>query len=424
MTGTHADPHPDARPLASVVMPAYNAEKFIEKSIDSVLDQSERNFELVIVDDGSKDSTPAIISKKMSADKRIRYFRTELNKGPSHTRNYGIEQAKGEYIAFLDADDIMSRTALESRIKALEGNGFACGSFCDMVLIDDKDEPLGITIRHQPSIAFIDLLENKFPTSMIVLRASALKEEGGFDNSFRHGEDWDLWLRLTRTGKVFARSEDGHIKYRQYGDSLTHGNLLKDFSERMMVLERAMGIDPNCKNPIPEFRNGLADALKHEQMTTKALVLALSELVAGKRENAAVLMDNVSLNLMPLLRMNGISNRCKFMIKRNLCLDEKEWIRRSYEFSGVVDEFLRGYRYEELKPFYSELLRSLFPVYQAKESKKPIQKEQNNTALVKTIKAVCRNNSVNRMLGSIHVMTGRANQMVSVLYNIGKEKSE
>src|SRR5919199_5480676 len=106
-------------PLISVVIPAYNSEKTIQETIKSVLKQSFKNLELIVIDDGSKDSTFDIVSS--FSDSRLRVF-SYLNAGVSASRNRGLAKAAGEFISFLDADDLWTPDKLEAQLKALEAN--------------------------------------------------------------------------------------------------------------------------------------------------------------------------------------------------------------------------------------------------------------------------------------------------------------
>lgn len=107
-------------PLVSIVMPAYNASKFISESIESVLKQTYKNWELIIVNDCSKDNTEEIIKFYSNNDSRIKYYNQKTNLGISEARNKAIIEAKGEYIAFLDSDDLWKKRKLEEQIKFME----------------------------------------------------------------------------------------------------------------------------------------------------------------------------------------------------------------------------------------------------------------------------------------------------------------
>lgn len=106
--------------LVSIIMPAYNAENLIEDSINSILSQTYRNFELIVIDDCSKDQTVRIVEQFILKDSRIKIIKNIKNKGVAETRNVGLDQAKGEYVAFLDSDDKWDNNKLEKQLKILK----------------------------------------------------------------------------------------------------------------------------------------------------------------------------------------------------------------------------------------------------------------------------------------------------------------
>ncbi len=118
-------------PLVSIITPVYNAERFLEDTIKSVQKQSYKNWELVLVDDCSKDSSSEIIEKFQNSDDRIRYIKLEKNSGAAISRNTGIKNAKGRFIAFVDSDDLWEETKLEKQIEYMlkENIGFSFTSY-------------------------------------------------------------------------------------------------------------------------------------------------------------------------------------------------------------------------------------------------------------------------------------------------------
>ena len=191
-------------PLVSVVCPAYNCAQFIASALESVLAQSYKPLEIIIVDDGSTDSTCALVRGYPD----IRYIH-QTNRGPSAARNAGIASARGEYIAFLDLDDLWASGKVAEQLAILESHPRAGLCFTDMYLFTDG------TIREDSMFQRYRLTEQYFghekvvrnpvaklvtmnfiPTSSVIARKTALLQAGGFDEKFRKAEDWDLWLRL------------------------------------------------------------------------------------------------------------------------------------------------------------------------------------------------------------------------------------
>lgn len=185
-------------PAVSVIIPAYNQGEYLKRAIQSVLEQTFSDFEVIVVDDGSTDSTPDVV--KEFTDPRIHYIRQE-NRGLSGARNTGIRNACGCYLSFLDSDDLFLPQKLALLTTAFEqqpGIGMAAGQ---AVLIDEKDQPLEKTFKsHMPCDCAELLLGNPFHVGSVLLLKSWQEKVGFFDESLRSYEDWDMWLRLAKAG--------------------------------------------------------------------------------------------------------------------------------------------------------------------------------------------------------------------------------
>jgi glycosyltransferase involved in cell wall biosynthesis len=187
-------------PLISVILPAYNAEKTIHETISSILFQSLDDFELIIIDDGSKDSTSEIIFN--INDKRIKYFYQE-NKERAIARNIGISQSQGKFIAFIDSDDLWHQKKLEKQIAAFHENSSLGLIYSDLLYFDDqtgenKFKFSTLIKLHRGDNCLIPLLRNNYiqsPTPLV--RKDIFTALGGFDNNLIPVEDWDMWIRIT-----------------------------------------------------------------------------------------------------------------------------------------------------------------------------------------------------------------------------------
>jgi glycosyltransferase involved in cell wall biosynthesis len=182
--------------IISVIIPVYNGEKTIQETIESVLNQTYTDFELIIINDGSQDSTLEIISS--FKDSRIKVF-SYANAGVSASRNRGISHARGEYISFIDADDLWTPDKLEAQLKALQENPQAAVAYSWTQCIDESGEASrrGSHISDSGDVyaklLLIDFIESG---SNPLIRKYALIKVGGFDEYLTHSEDRDLWLRL------------------------------------------------------------------------------------------------------------------------------------------------------------------------------------------------------------------------------------
>lgn len=187
------------RPLISIVTPAYDAAKVIGATIQSALDQDYGHFEMLVLDDGSTDNTASVVEEFAQLDPRIRLIRLPRNYGaPAGPRNIGVQQAKGEWIAFLDADDIWHPRKLSLQIEALEKTG---AKFCSTQMLDFLDErdlsfpPIAnITVDR---ISFVSqLISYQTPTSSVVVAAEIVRRVPfNEDLRYKAREDLDCWLK-------------------------------------------------------------------------------------------------------------------------------------------------------------------------------------------------------------------------------------
>jgi len=188
-------------PLVSVVIPVYNGESTIRRAVDSILNQSYANFELLVVNDASTDQTGTIL--RGLKDSRIRIINVDKNIGRSAARNLGIDQAKGDYIAMLDADDWSYRHRLAKQVDYMNihKSVVMCGSWAQLV-----DSTGHKVVWKQPidsgRIRKTILMSNTFIQSTIVAKRQVLKEVGGYCESLEPAEDYDLCLRIAQKYSV------------------------------------------------------------------------------------------------------------------------------------------------------------------------------------------------------------------------------
>ncbi|WP_160898779.1 MULTISPECIES: glycosyltransferase [Halomonadaceae] len=185
-----------ARPLISIVTPAYNRADYLPVAIDSVLAQTYANFEHLIVDDGSTDNTSGVVSSY--EDERIRYFRQE-NQGQSVARNLGIEHSRGEFICFLDSDDAWLPEKLRQQVEVFERHPEAGVVYGDYIFVDALDNQLPLSnMRRRSGWITEQLLGDNFVSmNTTMARAELLHRVGGFDPTDRHAEDYGLWLHVS-----------------------------------------------------------------------------------------------------------------------------------------------------------------------------------------------------------------------------------
>lgn len=196
----------------SVIIPTYNRAYVIARAVQSVLEQTYANFELLIVDDGSTDDTKQII--EYVDDDRIRYICLEKNSGASHARNVGIQMAECEYIAFLDSDDEWMPEKLERQMQIIRQAPETVGLvYCRMSGVNRKGEvsfcpDLDIAKERLEGNLFSVLMkENMIGTPTVLVRKKCLEQSGGFDESLTCIEDWELFLRIAQEWEIAIAEE-------------------------------------------------------------------------------------------------------------------------------------------------------------------------------------------------------------------------
>jgi glycosyltransferase involved in cell wall biosynthesis len=208
--------------LVSVVIPAYNVGSLIAQTLESVFAQHHRNFEVFVINDGSPD-TPVLEAALAPYRERITYIVQE-NAGPSAARNAGIERARGELIAFLDADDIWLPEHLSEQVARAKADPEAAVFHGDAEVIGDPTAA-GMTLRElnrsggEASFAAIVTERYTLTTSCTAIRREWSQRMGGFDPALRRSEDFDLWLRIAHAGGRFDATPRVLAKYRRHDQS-------------------------------------------------------------------------------------------------------------------------------------------------------------------------------------------------------------
>lgn len=207
--------------LVSVITPMYNAEKWIEETVRSVMAQSYEHWEMVIVDDCSTDRSPEIVRRLQKEDPRIRYDRNENNLGVADTRNRCMELAQGRYIAFLDSDDRWYPKKLEKQLKKLQAeDGGFCYSACEV--IDRKGDR--INVRHVPEkVSYRELLRgNVIPCLTVLLDREKISE---IRMPKLPHEDYAAWLKILQGGMTAYGIDEVLASYRESGASVSSDKL-------------------------------------------------------------------------------------------------------------------------------------------------------------------------------------------------------
>jgi glycosyltransferase involved in cell wall biosynthesis len=286
-------------PAVSVVIPAYNSAAFLQQAIDSVLGQTYSDFEIIVIDDGSSDGTEAVAR---SFSDRVTYIKQE-NKGVSAARNHGIKLARGQYVAFLDADDLWAPEKLAEQIPLFDMNPEIGLVYSDWQVVSEHGVSEASFHSSRPAASgyvFNDLVRTGFIlTSGTVVRRSCLADVGEFDETLSIAQDYDLWLRICYRWKV-AVVNKALVAKRSWDGSLS-SNLPKTASERVALFEKTLrcftGMTPQSRRLVrsqlamnywdvgydyfdrlmlKEARKNFASSVSHDWRNRRALMYLLA----------------------------------------------------------------------------------------------------------------------------------------------------
>jgi Glycosyl transferase family 2 len=187
-----------SRPTVSVVMAVRNGEKYVAEAIESILAQTYRSFEFIIIDDGSSDGTPGILQSYQQQDDRIRVY-TQENRGHAASLNRGCQLALGKYLARMDADDVSVRHRLEAQVEYLESNPQVAvvGGAVHCIDSDGKFIETRSVPEHPDEIRQALVTRNPICHSMVMMRRDVFQQVGGYRIAFEDAEDYDLWIRIS-----------------------------------------------------------------------------------------------------------------------------------------------------------------------------------------------------------------------------------
>jgi glycosyltransferase involved in cell wall biosynthesis len=255
----------DVQPTVSVVMSAYNAGLFVAEAVQSILKQTYRDFECIVIDDGSTDDTLAILRAYAGRDDRLRVISRE-NRGLIASLNEGIALARGEFIARMDADDIALPRRLERQVDRLRQNGEVVALGTGIVLIDPAGRPL---MRWHHKLVHEDIVKRlvrgdgsalTHPT--VLMRREAVLELGGYDERFEAAEDFDLYLKLSEVGKL-ENMDEVLLHWRQHPASVNATRSQLWTSKKRLALKEAIdrrGSSSFATALVPQQRANIQEA--------------------------------------------------------------------------------------------------------------------------------------------------------------------
>ncbi len=211
--------------LVSIVVPVYQAERFIAETIEAVQRQTYENWELLLVDDCSKDKSCDVIEKMTKQDERIRLIRQETNQGAAEARNCGVRHAQGRYLCFLDSDDLWEADKLSQELAFMQEKK-ASFVFTGYEFADENGCGLGKIVRVPEEITYAEALKNTtIFTSTVMIDRAQIKDEDIFMPAIA-SEDTATWWHLLKTyGKAYGLDRN-LVKYRRSGNTLSSNKLV------------------------------------------------------------------------------------------------------------------------------------------------------------------------------------------------------
>jgi len=261
-------------PRVSVIIPAYNAERYLGEALDSVMAQTWRDIEVVVVDDGSTDGTQEIVR---GYGPPVRLLE-QANAGPAAARNRGVREAEGELVAFLDSDDLWLPEKLALQVPLFDAEGRVALVYCKAERMTGDGTPIPTPAHPRPTgDVFLALLgRNHCPTSGVVVRRDVFLRFGGFPEDMVWAEDWHLWLRLAREYE-FDAVQQVLVRHRVHGSALT-ARLEEAYQGARHVLDVALNGDAG-----PEARAARRRGYHRLDLNQGLLWLGLGELRRARR---------------------------------------------------------------------------------------------------------------------------------------------
>jgi glycosyltransferase involved in cell wall biosynthesis len=260
-------------PLVSVIIPTYNRASLVKEAVDSVLAQSYRNFELIVVDDGSTDGTACELARYRDALQLV----WQTHRGVAAARNSGVRRAKGEYLAFLDSDDLWLRKKLETQTDFMAHNPQfeICQTEEVWIRRGIRVNPKARHRKPSGDIFYSSLKLCLVSPSAVMMTRQLFRKSGGFDESFSVGEDYDLWLRIAVDHAVPLISAPLVLKRGGHADQLSR---LEWGMDRFRILALRKLLRAGLQD---EKRGWVIDELKH-----KVSILSRGARKRGKEKEA------------------------------------------------------------------------------------------------------------------------------------------
>ena len=225
--------------LVSIITPLYNSEAFIAETISSILKQTHTNWELLLIDDCSKDKTLEVVTEFLLKHNNIKLIKNNANSGAAISRNKGITEAKGDYIAFLDADDLWKPQKLEKQLKFMQTeNCDVC--FSSYEQIDEIGKPLNKLVKALPVLTYETLLKTNYVGNLTGIYNTKVLGKIMAPN-LRKRQDWLLWLSAIKKSSKPAKSLQESLAYYRVREGSMSSNKVELLKHNYLVYRKGLG---------------------------------------------------------------------------------------------------------------------------------------------------------------------------------------
>jgi teichuronic acid biosynthesis glycosyltransferase TuaG len=329
--------------MVSIIMPAKNAAKYITDSIDSVIKQDYKVWELLVVDDGSIDNTIGIVKSFSAKDPRIKILKGS-GKGVSSARNMGLKNARGKYIAFLDSDDTYLDNSIKISVNYLVKNKNTCAVFSRSTITNDQLHPLGWIIGLPKKISYVDMYRCPFHLNTLMYRKSCVNEIF-FDEShdIASAEDWLFLANLARSGISYEYIDGVHSTYRLHNSSSV-GSRFSDHQQSMENVVNILYEDSDCLADIDtKYINGLKQPCKEEVILKIRFTTIVMALINDKIEEARRIAKTLDPVYWNTISFNEIYSIIKFTTVRGYLCESKEWLKYFQKIKEPLDTLMKNY---------------------------------------------------------------------------------
>ena len=371
-------------PTVSIIMPAYNAVRYIGEAIASVQAQSFENWELLVIDDGSTDKTATVVENVRKQDPRVRLLKND-RKGVSSARNKGLECARGEFIGFLDADDAYYPEVLARRVEALRRNPDWRFVFCVTEFVDGRGRKLGVQLGNSQQVTFRETSGNPIHLNGLLGRAEVFGSMR-FLSAFDSVEDWLFVAQLLRRGEVFHKVDSCSAAYRIH-DATVRSNFLAHANKVLKVLDWVYSPSDQDFPAAPEFAPGLSIPPKQVVVLRRRVGLLTWLLLERRVDDIVAVVEELRSQDFSGLSRAEIQGIIRSTALRFYICPIEETQLKLWQDSESILNLLEISSITSLLPRYAEALQTLIKegAKAAKKRGKDTSDENGEKAFVKPL---------------------------------------